>query len=126
MFSWTPAAGQAGQKYTVSFSALDGCTTVTAPVTITVRPNTPSNFAATAVRNQVSLSWKLTSQSTGFILERFDGPNVFFKRNTFNLPAGARTHTDTGLIPGKTYFYRLTATGPSGNSGTAFVTVKVS
>jgi hypothetical protein len=125
-FGWTPAAGQAGQKYAVSFSALDGYTTVTAPVTITVRPNTPSNLIATTAQSRVTLNWSLAGQSNGFILERFDGPNVLFKRSVFNLPAGARTYTDTGLIPGKTYFYRLTATGPSGNSGTAFVTVKVS
>ena len=86
-----------------------------APGGLSATPNSPT---------QITLGWNDNStDEDGFYLDR--GPNGTTWNQTFDLPAGTKSYTDTGLTPGATYYYRVraySANGISTPSGTASVT----
>lgn len=76
----------------------------------------PSNLAA-AVQSptEVNLTWQdNTSNETGFYIERRREGEVFKSVNT--LPANVTTFTDTGLMPGTAYYYKVAAYNFQGKS----------
>jgi uncharacterized repeat protein (TIGR01451 family) len=93
--------GQSGQSAEASTS-----TAPAAPTGLSA-----SLWAATAIR----LDWTTTNQVvTGYSIERsLDG--VTFTPLT-TVPATPRNYVDAGLSASTTYFYRILATNPSGNS----------
>jgi fibronectin type 3 domain-containing protein len=85
-------------------------------------PAAPTNLLATAISSsQIALSW--TDHST---IE--SGFQIYRSRNgvTFGLlatvPANVTTHTDNGLAPITTYYYRVQAYNSRGNSALSNVT----
>ena len=96
-------------------SALNG-TQVTALYTENA-PAAPSNLAAVAVSpSQINLTWlDNASTETGFELERsLNGTTGWSQIGT--PAANAASISDTGLTAGTTYYYRLRATNPVGDS----------
>jgi len=66
--------------------------------------------------NQLIITWDdMSTDEAGFKIERKDGEEGSY-RNVATVGANATTYTDKGLIPGVTYYYRVSAYNSSGNS----------
>jgi hypothetical protein len=85
--------------------------------THTDAPAMPSNLTGTAISTtSIQLTWANPSPNTATgikILRSTDGTN--FTQIT-TVPANATTYTDTGLMRGATYYYRVVATNQAGDS----------
>lgn len=90
-----------------------------ATYTTPAKPADVSNFNATVLSgSSIRLTWSDNSDNeTGFILHR--GPKLQEPpgdwgqfSETYRLPANTTEYTDTGLVPGKTYIYRVWAYSP--------------
>ncbi|MBA3482733.1 MAG: fibronectin type III domain-containing protein, partial [Pirellulales bacterium] len=78
-------------------------------------PTAPSNLAATAGDNQVSLSWTDNSNNEeNFIVESKIGAGSYSTLVT--LAAGVISYVNTGLTAGTTYTYRVKAQNGAGSS----------
>ena len=80
-------------------------------------PAAPSSLAAVAASsNQIDLTWQdNSSNETGFKVERASssaGPYAEIGQTT----AGDTTYSDTGLVAGSLYYYRICAFNSAGNS----------
>ena len=88
-------------------------------VTTTSPPTAPSGLAATvASTTQLNLSWTDNSHSpdeTGFRIERRIGASGVYSEIAI-VAADVTTFSDTGLATGTTYYYRVRAYNPNGNS----------
>jgi regulation of enolase protein 1 (concanavalin A-like superfamily) len=95
---------------------------------VVLPPNAPTNLAAPPPTDtSVALSWTDTSDNeTGFIVERKLPDGAWATLAT--LPANITTLTDTTVVGGKSYVYRVRAFnsgGESSNSNEAAVTIPV-
>jgi hypothetical protein len=74
--------------------------------TVAVTPATPGSFTATSISaTEVDLSWSDVSGETGYILERSHDNATWSQIAT---PASdATSYSDTGVIAGNKYYYRL-------------------
>jgi fibronectin type 3 domain-containing protein/peptidoglycan/xylan/chitin deacetylase (PgdA/CDA1 family) len=101
------SAGESAQ------SANASAATATAVPTV---PNAPVGLtAAVNGTSSITLNWTASTDATGYNLYRAatsDGSYV--KVN--NAPASAISYTDTGLLGGTTYYYKLTAVNSVGES----------
>jgi hypothetical protein len=79
-------------------------------------PQTPSGLAGTILSGtQASLTWQASgSGQTTYVIERRTGNGDY---NVVGLVTGATTFVDSGLDPGSTYFYRISAVDSGGASG---------
>ena len=112
-FQFITRTGQLIDSYTVG--------TVAAPAA-------PTNLVATASAASIGLTWQDNSTTeTGFIIDRSsDGVNF---SQLVTVPSGSNSYTDTSVIQGNTYSYRVRATnsgGDSANTNVASATVPVS
>jgi chitodextrinase len=95
----------------VAFKAASGGTGDTSP------PTNPSNLhATTAGTNGIDLSWTASSDNIGvahYLNERCQGPGCssFAQLAT----SSSTTFSDTGLLSGTSYSYRVRATDAAGN-----------
>lgn len=71
----------------------------------------PTNLAASAVSNsQINLSWTVNSKyESGFVVERKSGSGSYSEIQT--LAAKTSSYSDSGLMGGTTYTYRVKARG---------------
>lgn len=68
----------------------------------------PANFVALVNDNKITLSWAKVDRATSYKVERASNSN--FTESVFVLYNGkANSYSDTGLQPGFTYFYRVSA-----------------
>jgi subtilase family serine protease len=88
-----------------------------AAVTVGSVPAAPSSFTAVAAgSNRVNLSWNESSSNvTGFVIQRSTNGNNWTQ--IAKVGASATTYTDTTVKKGRTYYYRIYAYNPVGNSG---------
>ena len=79
-------------------------------------PASPTGLRAAALPGEVRLLWEASPESdlAGYRLERAGADGVFAPVGTALLTA--LEHTDTGLVAGATYRYRLVAVDRSGNA----------
>lgn len=80
------------------------------------RPTAPSNLTSIASGSSaIALSWTdNSSNETGFKIERSTDGVTFAQIATVS--SGVESYTDTGLVGGVTYYYRVRACNDSGNS----------
>lgn len=83
----------------------------------TVPPAAPSALAAIAVStNQINLSWSdNATNETGFKIERKIGAGGTYAQIA-TVGSGVIAYNDTNLVASTTYFYRVRATNPAGDS----------
>lgn len=89
---------------------------VSAPVLLPAMPAAPGNFTATNGPNgngnnrSVVLAWQdLSSDETGFTIQRATNPAFTTGLNTTNLGAGVTTLSQSGLTRNTQYWYRIRA-----------------
>ncbi|HMH16545.1 MAG TPA: RHS repeat-associated core domain-containing protein [Burkholderiales bacterium] len=80
-------------------------------------PNTPTGLGSIAVSGtQINLTWTDTSSDeTGFKLERKTGASGVYAQIATPV-ANAVSYSDSGLVPGTAYFYRVRSTSIAGDS----------
>ena len=80
-------------------------------------PNPPSGLSASTIdSSSIGLEWNDNSDNeTGFMIERKIG-NTGSWTQMYSLPANSTDYTDTGLIDGMLYSYRVNAFNNAGNS----------
>jgi hypothetical protein len=130
----TVTGGSATQSYQVSLgpTAYVGFTAGTGGVSATQKilnwtltsgmaqapaPAAPSNLTATASGStQVNLAWtNNATNQTGFLIERKIGASGTYVQIA-SVAAGVTTYTDTNVVSGTQYYYRVRATNAGGNS----------
>ncbi|HRZ94621.1 MAG TPA: S8 family serine peptidase, partial [Candidatus Paceibacterota bacterium] len=131
---WTDSGVAAGQTYYYrvcafnSFGESDYSNVATAvtPRTepVPVAPGAPGNLAAKALAGKkIALTWTLGSgETTHLVLSRATKSD--FKQSVLITLAPATSYTDSGLVAGKVYYYRLqafngTSASPYSNSASA-------
>ncbi|MBP8261414.1 MAG: S8 family serine peptidase [Verrucomicrobia bacterium] len=131
---WTDSGVAAGQTYYYrvcafnSFGESDYSNVATAvtPRTepVPVAPGAPGNLAAKALAGKkIALTWTLGSgETTHLMLSRATKSD--FKQSVLITLAPATSYTDSGLVAGKVYYYRLqafngTSASPYSNSASA-------
>jgi autotransporter-associated beta strand protein len=115
-------AGMAGFDYTVTAGTGDAMTDTVSVVVSTLAPPplppaAPSGLTATAASaTQINLLWADNSTNEiSFLIER-STDNLTFTQIA-SVGANVAVYTNTALLPGTTYYYRVRASGTGGNSG---------
>ncbi len=82
--------------------------------------NAPGSFAGNFVGANVVLHWSPVSGAIGYIIRRATSPS-----GPFNLVMSVTetTYTDSGLNPGSTYYYQISAVNAGGVSANSIATV---
>lgn len=90
--------------------------TVTTP-SVPTTPAPPASLTALAISSQrIELSWvDKSDDETGFRLERKAGASGVYEQKT-SLAAGATVYSDTSVVAGTTYYYRVRAFNAVGDS----------
>lgn len=85
-------------------------------VEIRVKPQPPTGLTASADgATKIRLNWSPSSGATGYNVYRAASANGEFQKvSASSVPAA--TYLDTGLSPGKTYYYKVTASNSVGES----------
>ena len=117
--SYTDTTASEGATYTYRVAAVNaaGSSTYVSSPSVTIAPAAPSGLSAiTASSTVVVLSWTNVSQGqTGIFIERsLSGGSVWTPVITTG--ASADSYPDTGLTPGTTYNYRISAVNAGGAS----------
>lgn len=101
----------AGTTYYARIQAVNGSYTSPWSATASVIAGlaAPSLTATAASTTSINLSWPTLSGATGYILERAEASNFPAGSTTSSTPSGNSTSA-TGLIPNKTYYFRLKGT----------------
>ena len=116
--TFVDTAVQSGNSYTYQVKALNGPTSSqysnTAGVTIPAVPAAPTNLAATLQTSpyRVRLNWRdNATNETGFGIERSDNGGTFVVLTTIGprTRTGGVEYTDTTVLAGNTYSYRVFA-----------------
>jgi hypothetical protein len=90
-------------------------TNATTPM-LPAAPSSLSATAAVATNNQISLSWvNNATNATGIVIQSSTGSTNSFAQIA-TVAATATSYTNTGLVAGTQYYYRVAATNSSGSS----------
>jgi len=116
-FSDTGLTASTTYTYRVTASNAIGNSPASSKVSATTKVKTPAapiNLAATVIGStQINLAWSTSdSLATGYIIERSIGTGAFAQIASVT----TKSYSNTGLTPGTTYNYRVTATNSGGSS----------
>ncbi|MEI9866085.1 MAG: carbohydrate-binding protein [Limisphaerales bacterium] len=78
-------------------------------------PTTPAGVTATAIGNQINLSWATSVSATAYNVKRASVSGGAYAMIATSLTSPS--YTDVGLASGATYYYVVTATNMFGESG---------
>lgn len=110
----TAVVGQTYQYRLYAFNDTDQSGN-SSPVTVAVTPATPGSLMATSISSsRIDLSWGDVSGESGYVLERSTNGTTWSQIGT--PVADSTSYSDTGLVAGTKYYYRLRATSSVGNS----------
>lgn len=115
------------QSSTITKAAIPSSAAFRAP---TMAPNTPTSVTAAPVGlGRIDVSWSFGgSGHTGFVVERADDSGFTQNLQQYAVASpSARSYSNTGLVAGKTYFYRVRSVSgavESSNSNTASATAE--
>jgi FtsP/CotA-like multicopper oxidase with cupredoxin domain len=120
-YSDTPVAGGTTYYYRViAYNAAgDALSPPTTSITTPTVPAAPTGLTATVTpyATTVLLAWTDNSANeTGFTVEKATNPG-FTGALTFILPAGTIGYTDSAVVAGTRYYYRVSAFNAAGRSG---------
>ncbi len=87
--------------------------------TLTDLPSTPAGVtvstpAAPAGRTQLVVTWSDSQRESSYVIQRRTAQGAFTQAGSVG--EGVTTFTDTNLVPGTTYIYRVIARNPTGDS----------
>jgi alpha-galactosidase len=124
--SFTDANLGGGTNYLYEIIATNSCgQSPNSPyVFAALPPSAPNGLSATPADSLIALNWNETTGASGYNIKRagtFSGPYLAIATNIANA-----VYLDTGLTPGATYFYEVSALnsgGESSNSVSASATV---
>lgn len=71
----------------------------------------------TVVKNKALLKWQDAANETSYELWRSTSSSFFKNVTIISIPSNVQSYVDSGLTGRSTYYYRLRALGPGGNSG---------
>ena len=115
-----------GQVFFLASTSQDGpqLWTIEPPIPETV-PEAPGGLTVNAASgSEVDLNWSAGPNQAGFLIERSTDPTFRRIYSSVNLPDPTATrYVDTTVIPGTTYYYRVTAYNRNGKSAAAASTV---
>ncbi len=79
-----------------------------------LKPTTPKNLKATDGNAQVFLTWSVSPYATTYNLYRstVSGKETLYRQNI-----RTNSYTDTGVVNGRTYYYKVSAVNSAGESG---------
>ena len=126
-YTFTPSSEQAGQSFTVSFTATDDgdppqATTVSLTFEVAAPLEAPTDLTAAPGNEQVELSWSPgeNSNPAGYKVYRSTSPfeQVSSATEVVTLFDGT-SHIDEDLANGTEYYYRVTAFDESGGEESA-------
>jgi PKD repeat protein len=120
--------------YTATLTVSDSASpanTATSTVSVTADPiassppSAPQNLTAAGGANQVTLNWQAPSSTGGQNLTKYSvyrgtssgTESLLTSGGCSGLSGTTLTCTDTGLTSGTTYYYRVTASNPTGEGG---------
>jgi len=106
-----------GTQYTYRVIAVNsqGESAPSGEASVTTRPQSPGNVAATAGNRRVDLTWlDRSAKETGFRIERHAGNGTFATLTT--VAANATSFGDTAVSAVNTYTYRVIALSAEGDS----------
>ena len=120
---------RAGVLYLRATDATQQVTTIAVPATLAAMPaavpTAPGNLAAAqASPTQADLTWTDSSTNeTSFRVERATDSAFTVGKQTFVLPSGSSSFTDTTLVAGSAPFYRVMAVNGAGETSSNVVRV---
>ncbi|HET8669567.1 MAG TPA: fibronectin type III domain-containing protein, partial [Candidatus Saccharimonadales bacterium] len=124
--TWTDYNAAAGQTYTYRVRAWNsdgysGYSNSAAIVTsggVSAQPSAPGNLTGQALnKSQIRLSWTNNSANQdGVRIERCKGSNCTNFTQIITVGGTANTYTDSGLVGGTTYRYRVRVYNSAGDS----------
>jgi fibronectin type 3 domain-containing protein len=121
----TAVVGQSYLYHVYAFNDTDQSGNCSA-ASISVTPATPGSLTAASISStRIDLSWNDVSGETGYILERSTNGTTWSQIAT--PAADSSSYSDTGVVAGTKYYYRLRATssvGASANTATASATTR--
>ena len=100
--------------YRLTAANASGTSEPTAEISAITPPATPQNFMATALNQQVTLTWDVLSGLTYDLY--YSTTQGFTLASGTEIAGVTQPYTHTGLTNDTTYYYRLTATNASGMS----------
>jgi fibronectin type 3 domain-containing protein len=99
--------------YKVNASNASGASADSAEAHDTTAPPTPTGLIVGASGTTISVSWNAAAGATGYGLSRATAAAGPYSR--IATPSGT-SYSDTGLTPGTTYYYKISAINPAGSS----------
>jgi len=87
------------------------------PMSVVVKPRTPSSLAAALVGGAVNLTWADNSlNETGFVIERARNAAFTSERVSFEVGENVTVYSDASIALGRTYYYRVFAKNVVGDT----------
>ncbi len=89
---------------------------ISAPFDNEQNPPTAPNVTVRAGDKTVTLNWPVSARATSYAIYREEKPKGVFDKSSFVLNSLTNTYTDSDVINGKTYYYKIGAMSRNGSN----------